>query len=108
MPRQETVLQRFDRSPSLLATLYDPNGEPEDLTGATAVTIYMRRRKPRTVKIAAGVATILDAANGRIEYPWAAADTNEPGVYDLWVKVDRAGSIESFPSSDSHVVRIQP
>lgn len=107
MPRTETHLQRFDRSPEFRATLYTPTGELVNLIGTT-VTITMRRRRQRTDKVSGAAAVVIDPAGGRIQYDWAAADTDEPGVYDLWVKVLRGGKVESYPNVDSHVVKILP
>lgn len=108
MGPKPTTLQRFDTAPALRGTLYDAEGVVVDLTGAT-LTVDMRRRfSYATPKIAAASVTILDATAGRFEYAWAAADTNEPGTFDLWIRVAHVGGArESFPNKGAHEVIVR-
>jgi len=109
MGPKPTTLQRFDTRPPLSGTLYDAQGLPVNLTGAT-LTLDMRRRFARVpLKISGAAVTVLDALAGTFQYAWQAGDTDEPGEYDLWIRVDYGGGArESFPNKDSHRIVVRP
>jgi hypothetical protein len=92
-----------DTAPVLQATLTDSSGSAVNLSGATA---RFRLLEPRggTSKIDAS-ATIHDATNGVVRYPWGDSDTDEAGRYRAEFEVEYAdGSVETFPNDGYHDV----
>ncbi len=57
-----------------------------DLTGTT-VTFYMTNKRSRAPKVSAGACVLTDAANGKVEYRWAATDLDEPGLYEAEFRI---------------------
>lgn len=87
------------RSPSIGATLTDANGAV-NLTTASGVTFDMRLVADGTLKVDAGTATIVDAAAGKVAYPWATNDTNTVGVFQGKFTVTWADAKKTmFPTS---------
>lgn len=72
------TLKRGYRLPKLRQQLKQADGTPVPLTGASVRLLMGIPGKPRKV---AAAATILDAANGIVEYAWAAGDVDTVGVY---------------------------
>ena len=72
------TLGRGYRLPKLRQQLKQADGTPVPLTGASVRLLMGIPGKPRKV---AAAATILDAANGIVEYAWAAGDVDTVGVY---------------------------
>jgi hypothetical protein len=92
------VIKQGDLGPDLDATLKDGTGAAVVLTGAT-VKFTMRKRGATTLKINEAAATIIDAAGGKIRYPWVAADTDTPGIYDGEFEVTfSGGEIQTWPN----------
>lgn len=68
--------------PVLSATLEYGDGTLVPLnTGTPTVTFTMRREGYPTAKVVSGAVNIVDAVNSKVQYPWAAGDTSEPGLY---------------------------
>lgn len=103
----KTTIKRGDTGPAFRATLRDANGDAVNLSGATAL-FYMRDIKgQRTIKVSAGAMTIIDAPGGRVEYPWAAGDTDTAGLFDAEVQVTFGdGEVQTFPNNDHHRVEV--
>jgi len=101
------TIKQYNTLPLLEATLLDADSQPVVLTGAT-VSFSMRSRDNDTLVIK-GQATIIDALQGKVAYPWVAANTVVPGAYYGEFSVTyTGGGIESFPNSnyiEIHVVR---
>lgn len=76
---------------------------PVDLSTATSVRFLMS--KDGSVKVNAP-ATVTDAVNGRVEYTWIPADTNESGVYLAEWEVSWGGDKQTFPSEGYLTVSI--
>lgn len=96
-------IKQNDTTPSLRATLMW-SGSAVDLTGAS-VGFHMRDAYTGTV-IIDSPATIVDAANGVVEYEWLPADTAVAGLYEGEFEVTFAsGEVMTFPN-DGHI-RIQ-
>ena len=78
-------------------------GDLVDLTGST-LEFHMRGPLPATtLKIAAGVGTIVGApTDGRADYDWAGADdTDTPGEFEYEMQVtDGTGKIFTFPNTN--------
>jgi hypothetical protein len=90
------TVKQGDTLPPLRGSLYDADGTLVDLAGAT-VTFTMGAQ-PGTPTVAAA-ATIVDAANGVVEYNWVAADTAIAGnFFGEFQVVFANGSIETFPN----------
>lgn len=91
------AIKKGDRRPRYRVQL-TANGSPVDLTGATAIRFLMKSGVTGALKID-GVATVVDAATGIIEYPWAAGDTDTSGTFNIEFEVNWAGEKQTFPSS---------
>lgn len=100
-------MKQNDRLPVLQATLNGHDGNPLDLTTASGVVFRMRSRVTGVVKVNAAAA-VTDAANGVVQYSWAAGDTDTPGVYDGEFRVTIGGLVETVPSSGFVLVMIEP
>lgn len=88
-----------DTAPALTAQLTQ-NGTPVNLTGAT-VEFRMAPHGTKTTTVD-GTATLTDATNGKVSYPWKASDTATPGDYDfMFVVTFSDGSKESFPNGST-------
>lgn len=96
MPNQELHIERMvgDRLTGIAATLVQ-NGSPVNLTGKTVV--FRMVKANNDVKIAAGVATIVSAANGQVSYEFTADDVDTAGVYYAWWIVTGSGKPDHFP-----------
>ncbi len=79
-------------------------GDPVDLTGST-LEFHMRGPLPATtLKIAAGVGTIVaPATDGRADYDWAGVgDTDTPGEFEYEMQVtDGTGKVFTFPNTNN-------
>lgn len=86
-------------------------GDPVDLTGG-ALEFHMRGPLPATtLKIAAGVGTIVGApTDGRADYDWAGAgDTDTPGEYEYEMQfTDAAAKVFTFPNTNNGRVIVHP
>ncbi|MFQ5524258.1 MAG: BppU family phage baseplate upper protein [Acidimicrobiia bacterium] len=90
------TLKQDDTSPALDYTILDDSNQVVDLTGATVV-FYMQDEDGVTVVNGAS-ATITDAANGKVEYQWQAADTDTAGIFKgEFVVTFPDGTIRTFP-----------
>jgi NADPH-dependent ferric siderophore reductase len=95
-------MKRHDTRPVYKAQLRqtDPNDAsatiPVDLTTATAVKFIMSNNN--TIKVNAA-ATVTDAANGRVQYTWIAADTDTSGVFNVEWQVSWGTDKQTFPSA---------
>ncbi len=101
-------IKRDDRRPYFRVQLTQ-NGEPVDLTGATAVRFTMK--EGATLKIDGASMVAVDAATGVFEYQWANGDTDTVGDYSVEVEVDWGGSpaiLQSFPSTGYFTLTINP
>jgi hypothetical protein len=100
-------LKKGDRLASLVATLKKPDGTAQDLTGAT-VFMYMRLRgSTGTPKINGASASIIDAANGRVQYDWEVADVDTVGRYWATFVVNISGKLKSFPTHGYITIEIE-
>lgn len=82
-----------DRLPSLVEQLADQFG-PVDLTGAT-VKLQVARAGVNKVDTAA---TVIAASSGMVQYDWASADVDTPGVFFYKWQVTQDGKVWHFPS----------
>jgi hypothetical protein len=97
-----------DLGDTLTATLKDevsPDGV--NLTGATEIRLVVKDRDG--VKVFDKEMSIVDSANGKVEYKWDQGDfIEEPGVYRSKIKVfDSSGEPESFPNDGFRTIEIE-
>jgi len=81
-------LKQDDVGGVIEATLYDASGAVVNLVGKT-VDFHMVATSSTTPKVSTP-ATIVDAAGGRVNYTFAAPDTDTPGYFELILSRDRA------------------
>ena len=93
-------IKRTARLPAFRVTLLDPDNPRVgfNLVGAT-VDFRMRLKGTDTV-VASGSATLVDAANGVVEYQWGASDTQTAGEYDADWRVTTGGKLGIWPSEE--------
>lgn len=92
-----------DRLPLLRSQLLDGDGNPINLAAAT-VQFRMRLQGGSGLKVNQP-ATVVDAANGIVQYSWAAIDTNTAGTYEGEFAVTIGGLPMTVPAN-SHVIVI--
>lgn len=103
--RRDVVLKRGDTAPPFSAILRDANGDPVDLTGASA-RLLMRFATTRKQKVA-GACSIPNPPTGQVVYQWATPDTDRAGVFELEVEVTYGDfTVETFPRAGHQRVRI--
>ena len=99
-------LKRNDTSPSIIIDLKKPDGTAQSITGATSTRFHMMDATG-VVKVDDDVTTVLDAANGQVQYDWVAADTDTAGEFRVEIEVTFSdGTIETFPNASYIVVTI--
>lgn len=100
-------IKQNDTSPSLGAQLLDGSKQIIDLTGAS-VRFHMKIAGGSAVAVD-GAATVSNAAEGRVQYEWAAGDTTTAANYQGEFEVTYPnGTVETFPNSGYIVVRVIP
>lgn len=101
------VHKRGDTSPPITGTLYNAQGAPANLTGAT-VTLQARGRRDSTLKINRVVAGpgggALDAT-GQWQFQFTAEEADTAGVYLFELQVDNALE-QTFPTGSYGVLII--
>ena len=97
-------IKRNDRRPRWRVQL-TANGDPVDLTAATAARFTMKTGS--TVKVNKVPMTFIDRVSGIVEYAWGATDTDASGTYNAEVEVDWGSSeYQSFPSTGYFIITI--
>ena len=88
----------------------DTNGAtvPFDLTGKTVSFKLVLSKTPYTVVQSSGTVTIVNAAQGQVEYEFSTSDVNTQGVYNAYFIVSSGGATEHIPHDKSLVVNIHP
>lgn len=89
-------IKQNDREPPLDYVFTDADGQPVDLTGK-AVVFIMAPEPGGTVKVNRQAATITDATNGLVQYPWGATDTDTSGRYLAEFEATGSGKKQSSP-----------
>lgn len=104
--RIDIAIKRNDRRPSILGDLYEPDGTPALLTGATVKFLGKQRGAAKTI---GGNATIVTATAelSRVRYDWQTTDTDTAGDFDCeWEVTDGAGKKETYPQSGYLLLRV--
>jgi hypothetical protein len=96
-----------NRLPRLRSTLLDGDGAPIDLTAAS-VTLRLKLDGAVGLKLTDVLCTIVDAAAGVVEYPWAAGDLDTAGTYRGTFGVTIAGLPMTVPASGHVIVIVEP
>jgi BppU N-terminal domain len=95
-----------DLSPPFRATLYQPSGTPQDLTGC-AVRIHVRK-PDGTLHFDRAVSAIENALGGIVRYDWQAGDTTVSGRYTAEFQVTLGASVATYPNDRNLVIVITP
>jgi hypothetical protein len=97
-----------DLGDTLTATLKDDTSpEGVNLTGATEIRLVVKDRDG--VKVFDKEMSLVDSANGKVEYKWSQGDFIEkPGVYRSKIKVfDSSDEPESFPNDGFRTIEVE-
>jgi hypothetical protein len=107
----DLVLNAGDLFPALTARLEKQNEETGkwealDLTGATAIKVYMAADRTEVE----GTCTVVgEAEGGEVTYEWAAGDTDVPETYRGQFRLTLAnGKPQRVPNKGYFTVEIQP
>jgi hypothetical protein len=98
------TIKRNDTLPVVDATLYGGDGNPINLSGATVRFLVAT---PDGTLVVDGAASVIDAANGKVRYAWAPADTKTSGTFRAEFQITFGdGSILTVPNDSYIPVRI--
>ena len=98
---QKFFIKQNDTRPTLRCILLDADELPVNLTAA-ALEFHMRVYPAGTTKISAGTVSVIDTAQGEVEYKWSASDTDTAETYEAEFEVTFSdGTIQTFPN-DKH------
>ncbi len=99
-------IKKNDRRPRWRVQL-TANGAPVNLTGASS-TKFTMKQGASSPKVNKGTMTVVDAATGVVEYPWAVGDTTVSGDFNVEVEVDwGGGETQTFPSVGYFTITIE-
>ena len=100
-------LKQNDTSPSLRAKLVGPTGAVTNLAGCS-VRFHMKLGSGSALKVD-GIASIVDAPNGLVQYNWSPSDTNSVGQFIGEFEVTfPGGAVETFPNNSNIQITISP
>ena len=95
-----------DSEPSYEFVVYDRNGQPLDMTAATA--IEFRAKLTTGATLVNRSCSFVDRANGRAKATWATTDLATIGIYSVQVRVTWAsGRWSSHPNDTYNALVIQ-
>lgn len=99
-PTRFTLLDRVDTADPQIVSLVDAD---------SLVFIMRHARGPgRPLKVDRQPITVLDAADGLVQYEWDASDTDDPGAYFAEIEVTwDDGTVSTFPTNGYIYVEIQ-
>ena len=98
-------MKQGDLEPDFDPVLYDPDGQPYDLSTATSVkvTCYQNGASVFTSRTASG------NSSGQVNMPWVSGDTDDRGEMLLEVEVEwTSGRIQTFPDNGYFIVNVTP
>lgn len=100
------TIKKNDRLPAIEAICKDSDGNPVDLTSATAAKFIMKAAASGTAKVNA-TATITSPTAGLVRYDWAASDTDTSGTYNAEFEITFPTSLPmTFPNSEYIVINV--
>ena len=96
LAKADFTITQGNTLPEIRATLLDANDAPINLAGST-VRFHMKSQNDAGTVVDAA-ATVLDAANGRVEYAWVVADTAEAGWMAIEWEITNGADVTTVPS----------
>jgi len=102
-------IKRNDLSPDYIVDVFDNEGEPVNLAGATAV-FSMKGITVETLKIDSQAATVEDGGEGvfnRLRYTWSVGDTDTSGKYNVEFQVSIGGRPRTYPSNPDQNLQVK-
>lgn len=92
-------IKQGDTLPLFRTTLKDAAGVGVNLTGST-VKLTLTNIETKALKITEASVSLIDAANGIVEYTWLTADTDTAGTFSAEFEVTTGGGrIHTFPNA---------
>lgn len=88
-------IKQGDLTPTLDATLLDPNGNPVNLTGTT---VRFHMTPVGGAILINQSATVVSAATGQVRYTWTGTDTATAGNYLAEFEVTTGGVQQTYPN----------
>lgn len=100
-------IRQGDTLPVLASTILDACGNALDLTGSS-VRLVLRALTSNSPLTLAGTVTITSAATGEVQYAWASADTETPGMYmGEWHVTTSGGGTYTYPNDGYLAVSVE-
>jgi hypothetical protein len=113
-------LKKNDTRPVLEVVLLDPDGTPHDLTGYTAIKLWIKLNDGTV--ISRPMSPVGDLTTGRVRYAWQDTDWDTGGLiagpeppykpsddeHTMEYEVVTATSRTTFPNDDWDILRILP
>lgn len=103
-------IKQDNRRPYIEAVLKDEDGAVIPLTlPPNDVLFSMETRGTGTAKVYRESCTIVDAANGVVQYEWAAGDTDTPGIYfgEFIIDWDGNGDEITCPNDGYKIIKVK-
>ena len=101
MTNNNLDLHKGDTAPNLVLTLTD-NGDPVDLSDAQRIDIILESGLKTITR------QVFGGADGIINMPWQAGDTDVPGTYNSLARVTFGdGKIQTWPAQGNFFVTIR-
>jgi hypothetical protein len=96
----------FDTAPEMQGQI-KRGVKPYDLKNlqTTAIKVHLYQPRTNTHKFGKGTITFTDTTNGLFAYSWDSADTNTPGVWDVWVELTDANG-KTLSSTNVELLQI--
>lgn len=102
----EVRMKSGDRLPILRMQLADSSGAAVDLTGAT-VSFVMGPRGGGLMTLT-GVASVVTAASGVVEFAWGVGDLASAGVYEAEWRATWVNGRQTVPTSGYVIIVVEP
>ncbi len=104
-------LRRNDTLPLYQVDVFDVEGEPVDLSAASAVLFSMRGPgRDQTLKVSLQAATVEFGPDGstknRLQYVWAAIDTDTSGTFLAQFELTFPSGKRTFPPTKEQALKV--
>lgn len=97
-------IKQGDTLPVLRATIYEPGGSTP--TGLHDCTVILLIRDTGGDTLLSAECSIIDAAQGRVEYQWQAGDTETVGVHRGEFRVIHPSGIATVPNRGHFLISV--